>query len=125
MKPFAAAAAAVLALALMLGCSNKMDPKECDTLRSSAFDIINGAHHCNSDADCRQSNWPACPRPVSNLSFDKLKPMSESFKKGECEEKPPECKPSPDVYCKQGLCVHREKGSDGAGVVPVDQIQMK
>jgi hypothetical protein len=126
MKPFSAAIAALLAFAPMLGCSGKLDQKECDKLRGGAFDLINAAHHCNSDADCRQSNWPSCPKPVSNANFDKVKPMAESFKKGQCEEEQPKCNPPPDVYCKQGLCVHREKGApEGAAAPPADQIQVK
>src|SRR5262245_53901727 len=126
MKPFPAAVAAFLVFAPMLGCSSKLDPKECDKLRGDAFDLINGAHHCNTDADCRQSDWPACPKPVSNTNFHKIKPMSESFKKGQCEEEKPKCGETPDVYCKQGLCVHREKSAPaGAGQPPADSIQVK
>lgn len=113
-------------LALLAGCESKMDPKECDKLRGDAFDLVNKAQHCNTDADCRQSEWPGCAKPVSNATFDKIKPLAESFKNGKCEERDLGCKPPPESYCKQGLCVHREIGTpEGAGSTPTDQIQIQ
>jgi hypothetical protein len=99
-------------LCFSLGCSGKMDSKECDKIRGEAFDAINKAQHCNTDADCSQSQWPGCSRAVNNKTIDAVKPMAENFKKGQCEETKLECKPSPDAYCKQGLCVHREKAQE-------------
>ncbi|HSO00856.1 MAG TPA: hypothetical protein VLS89_21340 [Candidatus Nanopelagicales bacterium] len=118
--------AAPVALAALLfalaGCENKMDPKECDTIRGEAFELLNKAHHCSTDADCRPSDWPGCEKPLSNANFDKIKPMAEKFKAGKCEEPKVDCKPSPEVYCKQGLCVNREKSAPGAqGQTPTDQ----
>ena len=55
--------AAALALVLLAGCSNKMDPKECDKLRGDAFDLLNKAQFCNTDVDCKPSDWPGCCRP--------------------------------------------------------------
>src|SRR5688572_14422422 len=105
----------VLALAALLtsGCGSKMDVKECDKLRGEAFDLINKGQRCNGDADCRQSEWPGCAKPVSQETFDKISPMAQSFKKGQCEEPKLECRESPEAYCKQGLCVHRETSSPG------------
>jgi hypothetical protein len=120
------AALGALALALAPGCENKMEPKECDKLRGEAFELVNKAQHCNADADCRQSDWPGCQKPVSSATFEKIKPMSDSYKKGLCEEPKVDCKAPPDAYCKQGLCVHREKGTaEGSGNTPADQIQIK
>jgi len=56
---------------------------------------------------------------------EKLKAMSEGYKKGQCEEPKVDCKPPPDVYCKQGLCVHREKGVPENMGPSNDQIQIK
>jgi hypothetical protein len=120
------AALGVLALAFAPGCENKMEAKECDKLRGEAFELVNKAQHCNADADCRQSEWPGCQKPISNATFEKIKPMSDSYKKGLCDEPKVECKAPPDSYCKQGLCVHREKGTaEGSGNTPADQIQIK
>jgi hypothetical protein len=122
----AAAALALAALALPLagGCSNSMDPKECGKLREDAFDLVNKAQHCNTDADCRQSEWPGCQKPLSLASWDKIDPMHQAFVKGKCEEpKADPCREPPPVYCKQGLCVHKEKGTaEGSGNTPSDQI---
>jgi hypothetical protein len=119
-------AAAPLALVALAGCDNKMDTKECDKLRSESFDLVNVAQHCDADKDCRPSEWPGCSKPLSNASFDKIQPSRDKFTKGKCEEPKIDCKESPPVYCKQGLCVHREKGMpEGAGDTPVDQIQVK
>jgi hypothetical protein len=108
------------------GCDNKMDVKECDKLRGDAFELVNVAQHCDADKDCRPSEWPGCSKPLSNTSFDKIQPMRDKFTKGKCEEPKIDCKESPPVYCKQGLCVHREKGMpEGADEPPVDQIQVK
>jgi hypothetical protein len=113
-------------LALLAGCENKMDPKACDKIRGDAFDLVNKAQHCNTDADCRQSEWPGCAKPVSQASFEKIKPMAESYKTGKCEEPKVECKAPPQSYCKQGLCVHRELGTpEGAGNTPTDQIKIQ
>jgi hypothetical protein len=120
-------AAAPLALvALLGGCDNKMEAKECDKIRGEAFELVNVAQHCDADKDCRPSEWPGCSKPLSNASFDKIQPMRDKFTKGKCEEPKIDCKDSPPVYCKQGLCVHREKGMpEGAGEPPADQIQIK
>ena len=123
------AALSLAALGVLVGaggCSNTMDPKECLQLRSDAFDVLNKAQHCNNDGDCRQSDWPGCAKPVSVESHGKIKPMKDSFQKGKCEEAKADCREPPEVYCKQGLCVHREKGTpEGAGNTPVDQIIVK
>jgi hypothetical protein len=104
----------------------KLDAKECDKLRGDAFDIVNKAQHCNTDTDCRQSAWPGCAKPLSNQTFDEIKPMADAYKKGQCEEPKTECKPPPEVYCKQGLCVHRELGTpEGAKDTPLDQIKIE
>lgn len=119
----AALFAVALALPLAGGCSNKMDPKECSKLREDSFELLNKAQHCNTDADCRQSDWPGCSKPLSLSVYDKIKPMHDAFSKGQCEEAKPECREVPQVYCKQGLCVHREKGTpEGASNTPADKI---
>jgi len=114
----------LLALCLSsLGCSSKMEPKECDKIRGEAFDLVNKAQHCNVDADCSQSAWPGCARAVNAKTIETIKPMADSFTKGQCEETKLECKPPPEAYCKQGLCVHREKGvPEGAGAPAGDII---
>ena len=113
-------------MALASGCSNNMDPKECLSLRADAFELLNKAQHCNTDSDCRQSDWPGCPKPLSNETFDKIKPMKDKFQKGKCEEQKDTCREAPEAYCKQGLCVAREKGTPGgAGNTPPDQIIVK
>jgi hypothetical protein len=124
----AAALAAVLGLALPLssGCNSKMETKECDRIRGEAFDLLNKAQHCDADPDCQQSAWPGCAKPLSKVTEKQIQPMRESFQKGKCEEPKIECKEPPQVYCKQGLCVHREKGTpEGAGNTPSDQIIIK
>lgn len=120
-------AAGLVALPLASGgCSNSLDPKECGKLREDAFELLNKAQHCNTDADCRQSDWPGCAKPLSMESHEKIKPMKEAFTKGKCEEAKSECREPPEVYCKQGLCVHREKGtSEQSGNTPTDQIIIK
>jgi hypothetical protein len=114
------------AVPLAGGCTNTMEQKECLQVREDAFELVNKAQHCNSDADCRQSDWPGCAKPLSIATYDKIKPMKESFTKGKCQEAKADCREPPEVYCKQGLCVHREKGTpEGAGNTPVDQIIIK
>src|SRR5262249_15396256 len=102
-------AAPLVASSILLtavACS-KLDQKECDKIRGDAFEMLNKAQHCAVDADCRQSEWPGCAKPLSNQTFDELKPMAAAYKKGQCEEPKLDCKAAPEVYCKQGLCVHR------------------
>lgn len=127
--PRHAAAALVLAAGspiLAGGCSNELDPKQCTQLRVDAFELLNKAQHCNSDADCRASDWPGCSKPLSNETGDKIKTMKDAFDKGKCVEPKAECREPPPVYCKQGLCVHKEKGTpEGAGNTPTDQIKIE
>src|SRR5207245_1083097 len=54
----ALAAVFVLALPLWSGCSSKMDPKECEDLRGEAFELLNKAQHCDTDA-ARCPIWEA------------------------------------------------------------------
>jgi hypothetical protein len=130
MKPSRLACALALACAAfavfaVAGCENKLEAKECDKLRGEAFDLVNKGQQCNNDADCRQSEWPGCERAITNATYDKIKPMADQFKTGKCEEPKMECRKPPEAYCKQGLCVHREKGvPEGAGNTPADQIQI-
>src|SRR5262245_64872783 len=129
LSPTHAAAVAVLAAMgpwLSAGCSSSLDPKECSKLREDAFELVNKAQHCNNDGDCRQSDWPGCAKPLSSESYDKIKAMKESYTKGKCVEPKSDCKEPPEVYCKTGLCVHREKGTpEGAGNTPLDKIEIK
>ncbi|HVY46599.1 MAG TPA: hypothetical protein VHB21_12010 [Minicystis sp.] len=120
MKRVIAAALSVpmLAALALAGCDNKMEPKECDKLRGDAFDLVNQAQHCDSDKDCRQSEWPGCAKPLSNATFDKIEPMRQKYKTGKCDEPKVDCKPPPEVYCKQGLCVHREKAEEAPPPAP-------
>jgi hypothetical protein len=104
-------ASALPLIALTPACnSSKLEPKECDKIRGEAFDLINKGQQCSVDGDCKQSDWPGCAKPISKANDEKLRPMSDAYKKGQCEEPKVDCKPPPEVYCKQGLCVHREKG---------------
>lgn len=92
------------------GCESKLDPAVCDQIRGEAFEMLNKAHPCANDSDCRQSEWPGCEKPVSNENHGKIAPMQAKFTEGKCEEKKMECRKPPPVYCKQGLCVTREPG---------------
>lgn len=123
-----AAAFSLLSLSFPLaaGCSSGMDPKECGKLREDSFELLNKAQHCNTDADCKPSEWPGCSKPVSAATYDKIKAMHDPFTKGKCAEPKNDCRDAPPVYCKQGLCVHREKGTaEGSGNTPADQIIIK
>lgn len=119
----AALFASALALPFAGGCSNDMDPKACGKLREDAFELLNKAQHCNTDADCKGSEWPGCSKPLSVSVHEKIKPMHDAFTKGHCAEPKSDCREAPPVYCKQGLCVAREKGTpEGAGNTPADKI---
>lgn len=116
----------VLSALAAMGCDSKMEPKDCDKLRGDAFDLLNKGQQCNTDADCLQSSWPGCEKPISKATGDKIKAMQDAFNKGKCEESKVTCPKPPDVYCKQGLCVHRHLGvPEGAGNTPADQIQIQ
>jgi len=118
-------AVAFMALVCSLGCSNKMDPKECDKIRGEAFELLNKAQHCNTDVDCKQSAWPGCAKPINGQTEGTLAPMAEKYKKGECEEPKVDCKTPPESYCKQGLCVHREKGTPENAGAPAGDLIIK
>jgi hypothetical protein len=124
--PLAPLATLALCAPLWSGCSNELDAKECLKIRVDAFDLLNAAQHCNNDTECRQSDWPGCSKPMSQETHGKIRPMKDSFTKGKCQEPKADCREPPEVYCKQGLCVHREMGTpEGAGNTPVDQIIVK
>src|SRR5215468_9167383 len=93
----AALSACALAAPLWGGCSNSLDKNECLKIRAEAFELINKAQHCNNDADCRQSDWPSCPKPVSMETYGKVRPMKETFTKGKCEDTKDQCREAPEV----------------------------
>jgi hypothetical protein len=101
-------------LAAWLGCAlhalgcNKLSDNECLTLRSQAFDVINSPHLCADDSECVPTTWPECPRPVNAKNKTKVSELKDKFDKGKCEEPKPSCRDTPEIYCKQGLCVYRE-----------------
>lgn len=108
----AAGAALVATVALgAAGCSSKMEEKECTKLKIEAFDIVNKAQHCNNDTDCRGSTWPDCAKPLSEASAAEIKKRADAYYAGKCEEAKLDCKDDTPIYCKQGLCVRKEKGA--------------
>jgi len=97
--------------ALAIGCEKKMDPAECDKISQEAFALLGKAQPCGTDVDCKEATWPQCRRPSNVKNFDALAEMQKKRTDGKCEEKPKNaCSDSPEVYCKQGLCVNRELG---------------
>ena len=121
---FGFGAVILVAFGSLLGCSNKIEQKECDKLRGEGFDLINAAQHCNVDPDCAQSKWPGCARAINAKTASSVGTIVEKYKKGECDEPALKCPTEiPEAYCKQGLCVHREKGvPEGAGAPAGDII---
>lgn len=101
---------AMVALFGAVGCEKKMDPAECDKIRGEAFELLNKGQPCATDADCKEASYPQCRRPVNAKNFASLGEMEKKTKDGKCEAKVEECKDSPPVYCKQGLCANREPG---------------
>jgi hypothetical protein len=107
----------LLAFVLLPAACSKMDPQECMKVRDQAFELINQANNCSSDADCKPTEWPGCKKPVSGENFAKIHGMMETFQKGKCEEKPNQCpKDSPPTYCAEGICAFRYKGQPGEGM---------
>jgi hypothetical protein len=114
------AALGVSTLFSALGCDKALEEKECAKLRGQAFDLLNKAQPCATDNDCMQSEWPGCEKPSNQKTADAIRPMREQFTAGQCVEPKQECRKPPQVYCKQGLCVHRE-----VGMTPTDEIQVQ
>jgi hypothetical protein len=119
-----ARAGAMVALAVALtpyaGCEKRLKPEECDALRGEAFQELNKAQPCASDADCQQSEWPGCEKPLAKKTHaDKIQGLQAKFVEGKCEEKKADCRKPPPVYCKQGLCVHKEAGMPVMDDAPV------
>ena len=113
---------AVLSLAALEGCSSKMEEKECTALKIQAFDILNKAQHCNNDTDCKGSVWPDCQKPLSSTNAAEIKPKQDAYLTGKCEEALPACTDTTPVYCKQGLCVRKEKGTPESQGAPAGDI---
>ncbi|MBM4374866.1 MAG: hypothetical protein FJ095_07260 [Deltaproteobacteria bacterium] len=90
------------------GCSNKLEDAQCEVLRGQAFEVINSAHVCADDADCVPTNWPGCAKPVSSKNKARVLEFKEKFDQGKCVEAKATCRDTPEIYCKQGLCVFRE-----------------
>jgi hypothetical protein len=93
--------------AAAVGCS--MDPKECLKNRESAYDLINTPNYCSDQNPCKVSEWPGCPKPVNQTTFDKIHAMMLACQKGKCEEHPLKCDPPPPVSCQEGLCTLKYK----------------
>ncbi|HTJ83525.1 MAG TPA: hypothetical protein VL400_17515 [Polyangiaceae bacterium] len=118
--------ASIVALAgagavLIPGCEKRATLEECDGWKGEAFALKNKAQPCATDADCKQSEWPPCESPVDTKTIDAIKPLKQKWDDGKCEavaeedrvakkKQKMECRTPPEVYCKQGLCVHREVG---------------
>jgi hypothetical protein len=107
--PKASVAGCLATAALVVMACNKLSDDECLGVRTEAFDIINQAHTCNDDTECEVSAWPGCGKPVSSKNQALITPIKEKFDKGSCKEPEGSCREPPEVYCKQGLCVFREK----------------
>jgi len=90
------------------GC-DRLSETECLGLRSEAFDVVNESHPCADDTDCRATEWPLCPKPSSTKNYQRIAAVKAKFDKGKCTEPEKKCRETPEVYCKQGLCVFRER----------------
>lgn len=86
-----------------------MDPKECAKLRESAYDIINTPSNCETDKDCRPSEWPGCPKAINAVNLEKIKKIREAATKGKCVDPAMPCTAMPPLYCQEGLCVFKYK----------------
>jgi hypothetical protein len=91
---------------VLSGCN--LSDEECLKVRTEAFDVINESHVCGDDADCEPTRWPGCGKPVNTKNLARVDPMQDKFDKSGCKDDAQECRPTPEVYCKQGLCVFRE-----------------
>ncbi len=96
------------AASLALAACNKMTNEECETLRVQAFEVINSAHVCADDADCSPTSWPGCAKPANGKDKGRIAELKDKFDKGKCVEEKGNCRDTPEIYCKQGLCVFRE-----------------
>ncbi len=101
-------ALAAWSASLAVAACNKMSTEECDGLRSQGFDIINTAHVCADDSDCAPTSWPGCAKPVNSKNKARIGELKDKFDKGKCVEEKATCRDTPEIYCKQGLCVFRE-----------------
>lgn len=98
--------AALLALSLVsaIGCRNE---QACLALRTEGFDILNGAHPCNDDSDCRTSEWPDCGKPLNDETDAKLTAVRERAKAAGCDVSRASCEGVRPAYCDRNLCVAR------------------
>jgi hypothetical protein len=122
-KATLAAALCLLGLLALAGC-NKLSQEECDALRTQAFDIVNDEQKqspqaCADDVDCMPTPWPGCSRPVNKKNLATVEELEQQFRRGECTEPEP-ARPCDqlEVYCKQGLCVHRHLREEAAETPP-------
>ncbi|MEM1033847.1 MAG: hypothetical protein AAGN82_26165 [Myxococcota bacterium] len=92
------------------GCGG-LDEAQCTVLRGEAFEIVNEAHTCGSDAECELSAWPGCERPINTKGLARVEAVATKWNEGKCqeEEEARVCPEPPTVYCKQGLCVFRHR----------------
>jgi hypothetical protein len=93
----------------LAGCENKLSDEACMKLRGEAFEFINKAHTCNGDPDCAASQWPGCDKPVNKRNLSAVAASRKRFDDGKCSEPVKNCRKTPEIYCKQGLCVFREQ----------------
>lgn len=107
-----------LAAALFLCACNKMSSEQCEALRVQAFEIVNAAHVCADDADCVPTTWPGCAKPVNGKNKGRIGELKDQFDKGKCVEEKASCRDTPEIYCKQGLCVFRELAGQTNPVKP-------
>ncbi len=99
----------VLVATVASGCGSKLKVEECNALRGDGFEKLNAAHTCNDDSDCVPSEWPGCAKPTSAKDKARITELKTKFDAGKCEEPAAKCRETPEIYCKQGLCVFREQ----------------
>ncbi|MEQ9319290.1 MAG: hypothetical protein RIF41_09020, partial [Polyangiaceae bacterium] len=83
------------------------DEQACLSLRQQGFEILNGAHPCNDDSDCRTSEWPDCGKPLNHKTDAKLTAVRERAEAAECEDVEASCERMRPAYCDRNLCVAR------------------
>lgn len=83
------------------------DEQACLELRQRGFEILNGAHPCNDDSDCRTSEWPDCGKSLNDETDATLTAVRERAKAAGCDDVETSCEGMRPAYCDRNLCVAR------------------
>jgi hypothetical protein len=94
-------------LPLLATASACRSEQACLALRAQGFEVVNQAHPCNDDSDCRISEWPTCGKPLNARSEARLQALEGESAAANCRQAPTTCPSDASAFCDRNFCIAR------------------